>query len=107
MKIQMLREFDIFQTDIKWRFLSKDNFKSLFGEIITLLLAALLAVKILFFIKKIKEYGFAKNKINHQFKDDFHFLNISDIRIIVYTDLEITLDIHKEKTNTIFKAHLL
>ena len=96
----ILREIDIFGTEIKWRFMSKNNFKSMFGALITLLLAGLFSVKIFLFIKKTKDYGFAKNKISYQFKGESQFLNMSDMRMIVYSDLEELLELHSYKTNS-------
>ena len=100
MKIHLLREIDIFGTDIKWRFMSRDDFKSMFGAVMTLLLVGLLGLKLFFFVTKTNDYGFAKKKINHQFKGDFQFLDMSEMRMIVYSDLENRLLLHRKKTNS-------
>jgi len=92
MSINKLRELDIFGTEIKWRLKSKDNFKSIFGALITLLLAGLFIFKLLLFILKSYEYGFAKNKISNEYKGKFQLLNMSDWRMIVQSNLDDVLN---------------
>ncbi len=103
--INMLGKLDIFGTEIKWRFKSKENFKSIFGALITLLLAGLFSLKLFIFIDKSYDYGFAKNKINNEFKGNFQYLNMSEWRMILFSDLDSVLDTQDEEINAEFNPH--
>lgn len=83
----MIKEIDIFGAGIKWRLKSQDNFKSYFGAALSSILFAMVIYKITLFAIKISDYGFAKNKILYQFKDEYQVTNFSNFRLLISSDL--------------------
>jgi len=98
MNLQSIKGLDLFGSEIKWRLLTKDTFKSFFGAFITLCLLGLLSLKVFFFVKKVSEYGFVVNQQTNRFKDQFQYINLTNFKLILYSDLDEIIYKYMNKT---------
>jgi len=85
--MQHVKELDQFGTHVKWRFKSKDTFKSHFGGITFIILFSIFIAKLIFFSLKVGKYGFANNQISESFPEGFQVTNLTDLKFIILTDL--------------------
>lgn len=92
MNFHSLKELDIFGSEIRWRLLSKDTFKSFFGSFVTLSLIALIALKIYFFIIKVFDQGFVVNTETFRFNGENQFINMSNFKFFLFSDLHTSLE---------------
>lgn len=97
--MRMIKEIDMFGTGIQWRLLNRDTFKSYIGGLTTLTIIILFVLKIIFFINKVKNYGFADNQVSYKFQEDFQVTNFSEFRLYMFSDLD-------EKMNEAYKNNL-
>jgi len=94
MSLHSIKELDIFGSEIRWRLLSKDTFKTFFGSFVTLSLIGLIALKIYFFVLKVMNHGFVLNSETFRFNGDNQFINMSNFKFVLFSDLDRSLEYH-------------
>lgn len=109
--MKKLELIDNFGSEIKWKMLQKDKFKSPFGGVVTLLIFILFFVKIYYFINKVQQFGFAKNKALYirldENKNITEYINLTNFSLFCQFDaLTNTIQTYNQK-NKIRKEYSL